>query len=467
MASLKIKPAQLIELGFPQNPSISMAMTILQKHYKHHTWEEVVPILKSLVAHPEKFYNHEVWDKVADRLQPEPQEELTEIKLRANPLPFDIFGHENIDKTAVDQMKLAMQLPVAVSGALMPDAHSGYGLPIGGVLAAKNAVIPYGVGVDIGCRMSLSILPITGEDFNKHIKSFERSIMDNTRFGTGKDWDGKQEHSIIDSPVFDQIPILNNMRKKALRQLGTSGSGNHFVEFGIADFPEGDKLLNIAPGKYVALLSHSGSRGMGATIANHYTNVAIDRCLLPKTAKQLAWLDLDTEAGIEYWLAMNLAGDYAEACHHTIHKRILKDLGVDALAVIENHHNFAWKEVHNGEELIVHRKGATPAGKGVLGIIPGSMTALGYIVRGKGCAPSLSSAAHGAGRKWSRSKTKASVTHKSLKDLLAKHQVTLLEGSLDESPMAYKDIDEVMRSQGNLVDVIGSFQPRIVRMDKD
>src|SRR5690606_2234500 len=156
-------------------------------------------------------------------------------------------------------------------------------------------------------------------------------------------------------------------------QLGTSGGGNHFVEYGVIECEEDDAKLNITKGRYVALLTHSGSRGLGATIAGHYTKVAKDICKLPREAANLAYLDLDTAEGQEYWLAMNLAGDYASACHEVIHDRLSKAMGGNILAKIENHHNFAWKEIWNGKEVIVHRKGATPAGKDVLGIIPGSM----------------------------------------------------------------------------------------------
>jgi tRNA-splicing ligase RtcB len=142
-------------------------------------------------------------------------------------------------------------------------------------------------------------------------------------------------------------------------------------------------------------------------------------------------------------------------------------LGMKPLATVENHHNFAWKErLPNGEEVIVHRKGATPAGKGVLGIIPGSMTAPGFIVRGTGNPLSLASASHGAGRQMSRSKAKASLNMKMLKQELSKHKVSLFGGGIDESPQAYKNIHDVMAAQQDLVEVIGSFLPKIVRMDK-
>ncbi len=164
-------------------------------------------------------------------------------------------------------------------------------------------------------------------------------------------------------------------------------------------------------------------------------------------------------------MAMNLAGDYASACHHIIHQKIAKALGQRPMQMVENHHNFAWKERYNGREVIVHRKGATPAGKDVLGIIPGSMTAPGYIVRGRGEVASLASASHGAGRKMSRTAALKSITHKELNQYLQEHGVKLLGGGLDEAPFAYKDIREVMQAQADLVDIVGTFYPRIVQMD--
>jgi tRNA-splicing ligase RtcB len=269
----------------------------------------------------------------------------------------------------------------------------------------------------------------------------------------------------MEHEAFYSTQLLKGLHGKAWKQLGSSGSGNHFVEFGAVTIEEKDEILNVEPGTYIGLLSHSGSRALGARIAEHYTKIAISKRRLPQDAKNLAWLDLNEEAGIEYWIAMNLAGDYASACHHIIHAKIAKQLGRKPITMVENHHNFAWKEMYDGNEVVVHRKGATPAGKNVLGIIPGSMTANGFIVKGKGEVASINSASHGAGRLMSRSKAIANITQRALKDELKKNSVTLLGGGLDEAPFAYKNIDMVMQSQTALVDVIGKFTPKIVKMD--
>jgi len=164
---------------------------------------------------------------------------------------------------------------------------------------------------------------------------------------------------------------------------------------------------------------------------------------------------------------MNLAGDYATACHDRIHINVAKSMGLKPIGKIENHHNFAWKEIHGGEDLIVHRKGATPASSGRLGIIPGSMTDPGFIVRGKGNPSSLHSASHGAGRKHSRKETVSRNTKSAMSKLLRDKGVTLIGGALDESPFAYKKLESVMNFQSDLVEKVGKFYPRIVRMDRD
>ncbi|WP_082035951.1 RtcB family protein [Pedobacter lusitanus] len=397
--------------------------------------------------------------------------ELTEetIALNEHGIDYSVYGAEHIEEGARKQMDVAMKLPVSVAGALMPDAHQGYGLPIGGVLATRNAIIPYGVGVDIGCRMALSIFDIPGDNYFGNDAKYKRELIAHTKFGAGQSFKGSEraEHAVLDREEFGSIRFLKGLFDKAYGQLGTSGGGNHFAEWGIIEFAERDEVLNIDKGRYVALLTHSGSRGFGATVADYYTKLAKSLCKLPKETENLAYLDLNSEAGIEYWIAMNLAGDYASACHEVIHKRLTKAIGAEVLAKVENHHNFAWKETLNGEELIVHRKGATPAGKGVLGIIPGSMTAPGFLVRGKGEVNSIYSASHGAGRQMSRKKAHANISREEMKAVLKAHDVMLIGAGLDEAPMAYKDINKVMAAQTELVDVLARFEPKMVRMADD
>jgi len=469
MSKLKITGKELRAMGFPEGPVVSIAMRVMEKNYKHTRKEEAMEILKNILAAPVEYENDAVLGLIAQQLIPKVAAEGAEISLNQNGIQFSVFGQEHIEEGAMHQMYQAAKLPVSVAGALMPDAHSGYGLPIGGVLATKNAVIPYGVGVDIGCRMCLSIFDINPKELVDKEAYFAREINEATLFGSGGQFDsahgGTTDHEVMDNQAFYQMPLLKNLHGRAWKQLGSSGSGNHFVEFGVVEIAEKDAVLGVEAGNYVGLLSHSGSRALGANIANHYTKIAISKRHLPQEAKNLAWLTLDEEAGMEYWIAMNLAGDYASACHHIIHAKIAKQLGRRPLKMVENHHNFAWKEKWEGQDVIVHRKGATPAGKDVLGIIPGSMTADGFIVKGRGEAAAVNSASHGAGRKMSRSRAIASVTDKQFKDELKKFGIKLLGGGLDESPFAYKDIHEVMQSQKALVDVVGKFTPKIVKMD--
>ena len=457
---MKITGKELIAIGFEQGKAIGMALRSLPTDAN----ESTLDTLKAILAAPEAYLTHDRFNELAQELATQKQRKQP-ITLREEALDYQIYGKKGIEGGALQQIETAMRLPVAKAGALMPDGHQGYGLPIGGVLATENAIIPYAVGVDIGCRMCMTIYDIPATALSERKEDFKEMLLQNTRFGFNH-FDNPKDHAVLEHPLFNQIPIVKRLKGRAYKQIGTSGGGNHFVEFGITEIIDPDNEFGLKPGQYLALLSHSGSRGLGANIARHYTKLAMDRCKLPKEAKHLAWLDLDTEEGQEYWLAMNLAGDYASACHHQIHERMAESLKTQPLTLIENHHNFAWKEKDaDGNDIIVHRKGATPAGKGVLGIIPGSMTAPGFIVRGKGNPASINSAAHGAGRAMSRRTAIKTLDEQQVKKHLQDNGVELIGAGLDEAPMAYKDIRAVMDHQKDLVEVVGSFLPKIVRME--
>ncbi|MEM1185314.1 MAG: RtcB family protein [Planctomycetota bacterium] len=411
--------------------------------------------------------------------------------------PFKLWGTpgEDFDYKSVEQLEVACKLPVAKAGALMPDAHVGYGLPIGGVLATENAVVPYAVGVDIACRVKLSVFDLPAKDLD-HESGRDRltkAIETETRFGVGASFanrgDRRRTHAVLDRD-WAVSPITKKNQDKAHQQLGTSGSGNHFVEFGVLTVPENaadlagelknvedgaspgavDVSLGLEPGDYLALLSHSGSRGSGAAVCDHYSKLAMSlRPNLEGGAKHLAWLDLDSDAGREYWAAMNLMGEYASANHACIHEAIRRHLGARTIAGVENHHNFAWKETHDlgGEgpkDYIVHRKGATPAGAGVLGVIPGTMADPAYVVVGHGGAGSLDSASHGAGRVMSRTQAKKTFRWAHVNGDLEKAGVTLLSAGIDENPRVYKDIRTVLGRQADLASPIAKFAPRLVKM---
>jgi tRNA-splicing ligase RtcB len=458
----KLKGKDLLKIGFPHDNTVNIALGLISKYKKRESKERVLDELKGVLDDPDAFMNDGIWGKIAEGLIA--PVELKMHELRSERVPFTVFGENEIDDKTKHQFYQALKLPIAVQGALMPDAHYGYGLPIGGVLAAENAVIPYGVGVDIGCRMSMTIFDAPASFFLGKTNMLEKLLSEHTKFGMYETHAKKHDHEVLQHALFREIPLLRKMHDTAYKQLGTSGSGNHFVEFGTVKITAVD--VGLPPGEYFALLSHSGSRGLGASIAREFTHLAIKQCPLPKHVQHLAWLDLDTHDGQAYWKAMNLAGEYAKACHDNIHERLSKKLGLRKLVNIENHHNFAWLEELNGRKCVVHRKGATPAGKGVLGIIPGSMTSPGYLVRGLGKSESLHSASHGAGRLYSRSACKSKFTRSGMTQVLQEAGVSLKGGSVDESPMAYKDIHQVMGNQQELVETIGTFHPKIVRMDK-
>lgn len=463
-----LKTKELSKIGYTNDKARSLVINTISKSFKHHTKTQIIELLTNIKNRPEDYIQDEKLSLIAKTFMSDVKEcHFKSYNLLQETGMLKIYGGKEIDHGAKKQMELAMSLPVVAQGALMPDAHTGYGLPIGGVLATENTVIPYAVGVDIGCRMSLTIIDETDSFFKRYSHQAKLALKKYTHFGMEGALEIQPEHEILDSPLFKETELLQKLQGKAYRQLGSSGNGNHFVEFGSIELFE-NNTLGLPAKKYMALLSHSGSRGMGANIAQYYTKIAMDTCKLPREAERLAWLDMNTQAGQEYWLSMNLAGDYAKACHDVIHNSLLKALGLEALANVENHHNFAWKEqLSDGKEVIVHRKGATPAHQGELGIIPGSMTSAAYLVMGKGAENSLNSASHGAGRAMSRHKAKNNMTVSALKKMLASADVTLIGGSVEENPLAYKDIEKVMNAQKDLVEVQGKFMPKIVRMNKD
>ncbi len=455
-----MKTKDLLSLGVPMGEPVKKAAAfiadfVLAGGDKERIRDEVEAIL----GDPGSFTDDELRGEFANAALNAPP------VTRKEPAPFRQWG-EGLEEQAVEQMENACRLPVTVAGALMPDAHVGYGLPIGGVLATENAVIPYAVGVDIACRMKMTVLDLPIDHLEKKEDKLIRALENETRFGIGASFKKRRDHDVMDED-WNVTPITKKFRDKAWSQLGTSGSGNHFVEFG--RYTQAEDSPELRAGTYVALLSHSGSRGTGAQVCNHYSRIAMDEhAELPRELIHLAWLGLDSSAGAEYWEGMNLMGRYAAANHACIHRHVAEHLGVGVLFDLENHHNFAWKESHmvDGErrEMIVHRKGATPAGDGVMGIIPGSMATPGFVVRGKGSTPSLESASHGAGRVMSRKKASKKFKWSDVDKVLKDRGVKLISAGLDEVPGVYKNIHEVMLAQTDLVQVVGQFDPKLVKM---
>src|SRR5246127_3452500 len=251
--------------------------------------------LKAIVANPSLFVEDPMRKEFAKAIVNAPPPP------RAEPVKYRQWG-TGLEHEAVMQMEKACLLPVAVAGALMPDAHVGYGLPIGGVLATENTVIPYAVGVDIACRMKMTVLDIPARDLERHQDRLTRAIEAETRFGVGASFKNRRRHEVMDAD-WNVSPITAQNKDRAWSQLGTSGSGNHFVEFGT--FSAHGRVSNLAPGTYVGLLSHSGSRGTGAAVCDHYSKLAFSQFPdLPSELKRLAWLSLDAQEGREDWAAM-------------------------------------------------------------------------------------------------------------------------------------------------------------------
>lgn len=462
-----IKPKELSKIGYTDNVARSLAIELVAKHCKHNTQEEIINLLQDIHLHPDQYKKDSTWGRLAEALSPTKTTVAT-FEINDTPIPYYIYGEDNIDELSKKQMEVAMRLPVTIAGALMPDGCAGYGLPIGGVLATtEDVVIPYAVGKDIGCRMSLTILDAGADYLEKFHDRAVEALINNTALGLDGVLPFKQYHPLFDKSEFREILILKKLSEKAVRQLGSSGKGNHFVDICEVELPV-NNALELSAGRYIGILSHSGSRGLGANIADYYTAIAKETCRLPRQAGPFAWLSLDSEAGQEYWKCMEIAGEYSAVNHECIHYNVSKALRLKPLTNVSNHHNFAWHDtLPDGRKVIIHRKGATPAHLGELGIIPGSMATPGYIVSGKGNAKSLYSASHGAGRTMSRLDAKNSISRYALKKYLAENNVTLIGGTIEEAPQAYKDINKVIESQKELVNIEGKIIPRIVRMSEE
>jgi tRNA-splicing ligase RtcB len=470
---------QLAKLGIPRDcvPQALQVVQVVAKHNRSVPKDQRINVeqaIRECVKQPDLYQQPAETGEAAEHAGPSTAHAAALRQLadalvadrttvRKEPISYRTWGDE-IDAAAHHQMRLACALPMAVGAALMPDAHVGYGLPIGGVLALDNAVVPYAVGVDIACRMRMSIFDLRPDLLTDRKQLFTSALERGTVFGVGKGHEKPQDHAVMDQD-WSVAQVTRTHKGLAREQLGSSGSGNHFAEFGVLLLDQDDAQLGLKAGQYVALLTHSGSRGPGAAVCQVYSGIAQSR--LPAKHKEhgrLAWLDMDSEAGQEYWAAMNLMGEYAAANHEVIHRIVSKLVGERPVAFVENHHNFAWRETHEGRTVIVHRKGATPAAEGVLGVIPGSMADPAFVVRGRGVAESLQSASHGAGRKLSRKQAKEQFSWHATKANLEKRGVTVLSAAADEVPGVYKDIEQVMASQADLVEKVARFEPRIVRM---
>lgn len=391
-----------------------------------------------------------------------------------------VFG--DADEKCMAQARDVSQNAVKV--ALMADNHLGYVMPIGGVAAYRGFASVVGVGFDIACGNCAILTDLKAD----HLADFDRKetrielgrladeIASTVSFGVGRkntQDDAPVDDPLFDDPAWDALPAeanAHNLKGKARSQLGTVGSGNHYVDVFV------DELGRLWVGV------HFGSRGFGHTVASGFLALGTNQPWDTRVKETEVLLDLTTPLGDAYWSLMNLAGRYAYAGREWVARKVVSILGGKELEMIHNHHNFAWKETHDGEELVVIRKGATPAFPGQKGFVGGSMGDDSVILEGvespNGPA-SLYSTVHGAGRVMSRTaaagKTKGwgpkrrtiapgLISNDMMREWLSTKGVVLRGGGLDEAPQAYRRLPDVLAAQGETIRVLHTLRPLIVVM---
>ncbi|MCL8007298.1 RtcB family protein [Gelidibacter japonicus] len=365
---------------------------------------------------------------------------------------------EQVEEGALDQARDLANLPFAFKHiAIMPDTHLGYGMPIGAILATKGAVVPNAVGVDIGCGMCSLRTNLTDIE-TADLKEIMSIIRETVPVGFNHH-ESPQDESWMPEKK-GNLPIVEQEYKSALHQVGTLGGGNHFIE------------IQKGSDGYIWIMIHSGSRNIGFTVANHYNNIAKEKnkALELRVPKDLAFIPEDSEYFDLYWNEMNYCVEFALANRKLMMERTkmaFKEIipEVEFSHFINKPHNFAALEEHFGEEVIVHRKGATRARNGEWGMIPGSQGTQSFLVKGKGNVDSFESCSHGAGRVMSRAAARRNLDLKEERKILTDQGILHAirhKGDLDEAPSSYKDIDEVMANQEALVEVQIKLQPLAV-----
>jgi tRNA-splicing ligase RtcB len=349
----------------------------------------------------------------------------------------------------------------AVRVALMADGHVGFTMPIGGVAAYREQVSVVGVGFDIACGNAAIRTNLTADRLGK-LEPLADEIADTISFGIGRSNranDAPTDNALFDEDGWEAVPPKERkaLRDKARAQLGTVGSGNHYVDV-FAD--ETDTV-------WVGV--HFGSRGFGHTIASGFLALSQGKTWRERAPEREALLDLTAPLGNDYWTLMNLAGRYAYAGREWVARKVVRILGGREKELVHNHHNFAWRETHDGEDLIVVRKGATPAFPGQMGFIGGSMGDDAVIVRGTAGDSALQRSAlystvHGAGRVMSRSAAKTQVTGHMMRGWVAEKGVVLRGGGLDESPHVYRRLPDVLTAQSDTIEIVHTLRPLIVVM---
>lgn len=381
---------------------------------------------------------------------------------------FSCLTEAKIETEALNQLYNVANHPCVYHVAVAPDVHTGYGVPIGCILATKDVVIPNAVGVDIGCSMSATKTNIPVDNISietlKRIiggsKEYKGGIRANIPVGMSHN-NNKQDHQIFaDRDVWNNTVICKEELESAQYQLKSLGGGNHFIEIQAGD--DG----------FVWVMIHSGSRNLGYKVGHHYNKVAENLCSLYKqdevVKNGLAFLPRGTKEYDLYLAEMNICMSFAKANHELMQKTVL-DIMKHIIPEMEygemlyTRHNYVTFEHHSGEDVLVHRKGAIMAREGVKAIIPGSQGTASYIVEGLGNDKFLCSASHGAGRVLSRTKAKAELDLKKEQALMGNivHNITS-EAQLDEAPSAYKNIDDVIKAESELVRPLVKLRPLAV-----
>lgn len=376
--------------------------------------------------------------------------------------------------SAVEQIKNCMRSPSIVGSALMADHHVGYAVPVGGVVVYRGAISPSAVGADIACGNKAVLTDAKGSDVRPYIRKIMDDVWSTISFGVGRKNQEEVEHWIFDSFVWE-IPAVKPLKDMAREQLGTVGSGNHYVDIFV---DEQDRV-------WIGV--HFGSRGLGHKIATHYIKegggkdgINVDPVVLSLTNSKGG---TSNSLGYEYLSAMRLAGDYAYAGRDWVCNRVAQILGAKVLEEIHNHHNYCWIEKHNGEHVSVIRKGATPCFPGQRGFVGGTMGENSVILEGVDSPEAelaYYSTVHGAGRVMSRTEAAGKVKwvdgqrkrvsegkiSQSMMDewVKGKAKVELRGGGLDESPHAYKRLDEVLAYHSNTVKILHTLTPIGVAM---
>lgn len=388
-----------------------------------------------------------------------------------------IFGEHETE--TLNQFNRCLQTGNIVGGALCADGHYGYSQPVGGVIVYDGQISPSGVGYDIACGNKAVKTNVKYDDIKEHIATIMDDIAKVVRFGVGTKNPHAPDHDVFHDPLWDAYKAIGKHEHDALiklarSQFGTTGSGNHYVDILI------DEKTN-----EVWIGNHFGSRGLGHRTATGFMNIAngltfSDKPLRESMDGKPLLLDLNSEAGDLYFQTMTLAGKYAYAGRDYVINQVLDILQAKTVFEVHNHHNYAWKEVHDGKEVIVVRKGATPAAPGQLGFVGGSMGDISVILQGVESEKSKQafySTVHGAGRVMSRTKaagrvnwrtrkrTGGLISEKQMYDAVERFGVELRGGGTDESPFVYRKLQEVLDAHEGTIDILHVLKPIGVVMD--